>query len=367
MLISDTLKYRIALSLARGIKAADMRKIIEKLADPEIFFKSTDQSLRTSFGVPDSLLQQRQALLHRAEAEIHFMEEHGICARWFQEDDFPQLLNQCEDAPLLLFTNREHDLNKGKMISVVGARHATERGRKLTEDLIHDLAGQLDDLTVISGLAYGIDITAHRAAVEANVPTFAVLAHGLDRIYPSSHRPLALKMSEKGGLLTEFPSLTEPFKMNFVQRNRIIAGLSPAVIVIESASKGGSLLTAEMAFDYYRNLFAFPGRPSDPYSVGCNCLIRDQKAALINSAEDLISAMQWERKDTSISQGLLFPSLSEQAQGILDLFAPGVDALHMDHLLRISGLKYGELNNIILELILEGVLKSLPGNTYVKA
>ena len=202
----------------------------------------------------------------RAEKELAFVEKHHISTYWCQDEEYPYRLRQCPDRPLLLFGKGNLRVNEGKMVSIVGTRNATERGKELTRQLVLDLAQRVPNLTIISGLAYGIDVAAHRAAIEAGIPTIAVPGHGLDRIYPALHRNVAVAMLEHGGLLTEYVSGTRPDPWHFVARDRIIAGLADAVVVVESKAKGGALITAQMALDYDRELFACPGRPADEQS-----------------------------------------------------------------------------------------------------
>ena len=219
--------------------------------------------------------------LTHAKREWNWINAHGIRVWTLTDEDYPYRLRQCPDRPLVLYSKGNVHPSEGHIVSIVGTRRPTERGKELTNAFVRDLASRLDSLTIVSGGAYGIDIAAHRAALQYGVPTIIIPAHGLDRIYPFRHRPEAIASLERGGILTEFPSGTEPLAPYFVQRNRIVAGLADAVVVVESRDKGGSLITASMACDYSRDLFTFPGRPSDVSSQGCNHLIRRQKAQLI--------------------------------------------------------------------------------------
>ena len=237
--------------------------------------------------------------LERAQHELEWINLHGIRVWTLADEDYPYRLRQCPDRPLLLYGKGNLHPSDGHIVSIVGTRRPTERGKELTATLVRELHERLESVTIVSGGAYGIDIAAHRAAIECGIPTIIIPAHGLDRIYPYHHRPDAIRALQHGGLLTEFPSQTEPMAGNFVQRNRIVAGLADAVVVVESRERGGSLITAQMASDYNRELFAFPGRPTDPSSAGCNNLIRANKAQLFSCADELIVAMDWTTRQTA--------------------------------------------------------------------
>ena len=234
----------------------------------------------------------QQAMEH-ARKELDFIEKHEIGTYFYKDTNYPYRLASCVDAPIILYTKGNVNLDNKHMLSVVGTRMPTERGKDWCRRLVLDLAAQVPDLTIVSGLAYGIDVVAHRAAIEAGIPTIIVPAHGLDRIYPAVHRQVAVQSLDKGGIATEYTCGTEPERFNFVARNRIVAGLSDAVVIVESKRKGGSLITADMAVDYGRDVFALPGRVEDECSAGCNDLIKRNKAHLIEHAEDLIKNMQW--------------------------------------------------------------------------
>jgi len=310
-----------------------------------------------------------QACMERAREELDWIEAHDIRVWTLSDEDYPYRLRQCPDRPLVLYSKGNVHPSEGHIVSVVGTRQPTERGKELTERLVRDLADRLDSVTIVSGGAYGIDITAHRAAVKAGIPTLIIPAHGLDRIYPCSHRPDAVASLEHGGLLTEFPSRTEPFAPYFLQRNRIIAGLADAVVVVESREKGGSLVTAHMACDYSRDLFSFPGRPSDPSSCGCNSLIRSQKAQLITCADDLIDSMNWKTKNTPAQPvqtrivGLM-DDLSETQQEILMKLQETEDGMHINLLVMELQLPYSDVSSELVSLELQGLVRSLPGGIY---
>lgn len=305
----------------------------------------------------------------RAEQEAEWIEAHGIRVWTLTDEDYPYRLCQCPDKPLLLYGKGHLRPSDGHIVSIVGTRKPTERGKELTERLVRELHERLENVTIVSGGAYGIDITAHRAAIQYGVPTVIVPAHGLDRIYPYQHRADAIKALENGGILTEFPSGTEPIAAYFVQRNRIVAGLADAVVVVESRDKGGSLITAQMACDYSRDLFTFPGRPNDSSSQGCNDLIRCQKAQLITCADDLIEAMSWTTRTTA-SQPVqteligLRDDLSPEQQTLLTKLQEAEDGLHINLLVMETERPYADVSSDLVMLELNGLVRSLPGGIY---
>ena len=307
--------------------------------------------------------------LARAEQEVEWIEEHGIKVWTLADENYPYRLRQCPDRPLLLYSKGNMHPSDGHIVSVVGTRQPTQRGKEMTENLVRQLHEQLESVTIVSGGAYGIDIAAHRAAIQCGIPTIIVPAHGLDRIYPYQHRPEAVAALERGCILTEFPSGTEPLAGYFVQRNRIVAGLADAVVVVESRERGGSLITAQMAVDYNRELFAFPGRPTDTSSAGCNKLIRCNKAALITSAEDLIDAMQWTRRNTSaqfVQTEIigLRDDLTPLQQNLLAKLQEAEEGMHINLLVMETERPYSEVASDLMMLELQGLVRSLPGGIY---
>ena len=258
------------------------------------------------------------------------------------------------------------DLNSLHIVSIVGTRHATDYGKETCSRFIHELKELMPDVIIVSGLAYGIDVQAHRAALENGLATIGVLAHGLDRIYPATHRRTAVEMLEQGGLLTEFTSGTNPDKQNFVKRNRIVAGISDATIVVESAEKGGSLITADIAESYHKDCFAFPGRISDTFSIGCNNLIRQNKAALLQHAEDFVKAMCWdvENKKPEAIQRQLFPDLSPDETKIVQLLEKEPEGKQINTLVVESNIAINRLTGILFELEMKGVIRAMAGGMY---
>lgn len=312
---------------------------------------------------------EMRASMKRAEQELEWINAHGIRVWTLADEEYPYRLRQCPDRPIVLYGKGNLHPSDGHVVSIVGTRRPTERGKELTETLVRELHERLENVTIVSGGAYGIDITAHRAAIQCGIPTIIVPAHGLDRIYPYRHRPEAVASLEHGGLVTEFPSGTEPLASFFVQRNRIVAGLADAVVVVESREKGGSLITARMASDYSRELFAFPGRPDDISSKGCNDLIRNSCAQLITCADDLIEAMSWAKRDTHIEPiqtqliGLM-DDLTERQRAILTKLQEAEEGMHINLLVMETEQPYAEVSSDLVLLEIQGLVRSLPGGIY---
>ena len=306
----------------------------------------------------------------RCEEELAYARAHKIKVLAIHDEvNYPARLRQCTDATLILFQLGNVDLNARRIISVVGTRRCTERGRDLCNRLAEDLARLQPGTLVVSGLAYGIDIAAHRAALANGLPTVGVLAHGMDQIYPRMHRTDAVKMLEQGGLLTEFMSQTNADKPNFVRRNRIVAGMADAVILVESAAKGGGLITAEIAQSYARSVFAFPGNVGQPYSEGCNNLIRDNGAGLISSAQDFVKAMGWweeTHRQQAFADGIernLFPDLTTEEQQVVSLLQQTND-LQLNIITVKTGIPIGRLTVLLFQLEMKGMVKPLAGGMY---
>ncbi len=307
--------------------------------------------------------------MRRAEAEIRFMEEHRIRALTLTSDDYPQRLTECPDAPIIIYYTGNADLNQTRIISIVGTRRMTTYGEDLIRRFIRDLRQYCPEVLIVSGLAYGVDICAHKQALENGYPTVGVLAHGLDQIYPYRHREVAAKMINHGGLLTEFMTQTNADKPNFVRRNRIVAGMADATILIESGAKGGGLITADIAQSYARAVFAFPGNVGQPYSEGCNNLIRDNGAGLISNAEDFVKAMGWldeTRLQQAVADGIernLFPDLSPEEQQIVSLLQQ-TNGLQLNIITVKTGIPIGRLTALLFQLEMKGVVKPLAGGIY---
>ena len=328
---------------------------------------------RNSIGdvMPDATPRIRESMknwddaLKRAAVEMEFMQKGGIRALCLNDVDYPQRLTECDDAPLVLFYKGTTDLNQARVIDIVGTRHCTTYGQDLIHRFVSDLKRLMPDVLIVSGLAYGIDICAHRNALENGFETVGVLAHGLDQIYPPRHRDTAIEMIRQGGLLTEYMSQTEALPNNFRQRNRIVAGMSDATILVESAYKGGGLITCRIAQEYGRDVFAFPGSVGLPASEGCNKIIRSNMAALITSAADFLESMGWQttasRPDAVERQ--LFPDLTADEQRIVDLLQQTND-LQLNMLSVRSNIAIGQLTALLFSLEMKGIVKPLAGGTY---
>lgn len=307
--------------------------------------------------------------LRLAETELEYNARNGIETLCMADSRYPQRLKECDDAPLVLFYKGTANLNAPRVICVVGTRRCTVYGQDLVRRLMQDLRSLCPELLVVSGLAYGVDINAHRCALQNGFPTVGILAHGLDDLYPPRHRPTADEMVKNGGLLTEFLTNTNADKLNFVRRNRIVAGISDACVVVESAAHGGGLITASIANSYGRDVFAFPGAVEAPYSEGCNHLIRDNKAALITSALDFVRAMNWEdelrcrQKGRLAVERQLFPDLSAEEQRIVATLQKHND-LQINMLSVQAGIPISHLTSLLFQLEMKGVIKMLAGGTY---
>lgn len=348
--------YQIAVSILFRNRLRKALQLLEHYGSAYAVWQHTDEA-------------DMPAVLQRAERELEFIDRHQIQMLWCGDAAYPFRLRECPDRPIVLYLKGNIRFEDTRVVSVVGTRVATARGREQTRQLVLELAKQIPNVVIVSGLAYGIDVAAHRAAIEAGVSTVIVPAHGLDRIYPSLHRPVAVQALENGGILTEYPTGTNPDAFNFVARNRIIAGLSDAVVVVESKQKGGSLITAQMACDYNRELFAFPGRPSDENSIGCNLLIRTQKAQLIQSADDLIYSMRWETRRTKkqpVQAEItdLFGTLSSTQRIIVDKLHEQEDGIHINMVVLETHIPYPQASADLMLLEMQGFVKSLPGGIY---
>lgn len=319
-------------------------------------------------GLTDKVLgsMDNPEILRLCEAELQFAEKNGISCLIPSDESYPSRLRECPDAPLALFYKGNADLNSLRIISIVGTRNATEYGKECCASFVRELKGLVPDVLVVSGLAYGIDIQAHRAALANRLPTIGVLAHGLDRIYPAAHRRTAVEMLSQGGLITEFPSGTVPDRQNFVKRNRIVAGMSDATIVVESALKGGSLITADIAGSYHRDCFAFPGRINDIYSAGCNELVRQNKAMLLQSAEGFVKAMCWdvEKKMPKAIQRQFFPDLSPEEESVVSLLRRQPEGQQINTLVVETNIAINRLAGILFGLEMKGMVRALAGGIY---
>ncbi len=364
----NELLYQVALSRVRGMGVDLAQKLLEVVGSEKEFFDLSAKDLMQLTGGKSKILERdyRNACLAKAEREMEFVEKNNITISYFTDESYPQrLLNAC-DAPILLFSLGDCDLNAQHIVSIVGTRKSTEYGRRLTDDLLRDLAEAVPGLVTVSGLAYGSDINAHRSSIKHGLPTVAVLACGLNKIYPDAHRADAATIVSNGGcIVSDYTSQDLLHRGNFVARNRIIAGLSDCTIVVESADKGGSLITANIAQSYNRDLFAVPGRVGDEYSKGCNRLIRSNQAMLITCAGDLIDAMRWEhaKPQKTVAELELFPQLSPEEQAIVEVIKQAGD-IHVNALASKTGLPVYKVMSHLVELDCRGVILTLPGCRY---
>lgn len=368
-MFNQDLIYQIGITLVKGIGNITAKQIIENLGDVSLLFTEKKHILEKTSGLSRRIINEihRPDVLKRAEKEIHFIEKSHIEPLFITDAAYPNRLKECVDAPVMLYYRGNADLNAGKIISIVGTRNATNYGREITDQLVHDIREVFPDSLVVSGLAYGIDIAAHRAALRENLLTVGILAHGLDRIYPPAHRNAAAEMLNAGGLLTDFISETNPDRQNFVKRNRIVAGISDCTVVVESAEKGGALITANIADSYNRDIFAFPGKTCDKYSRGCNLLIKNKKAALITSADDIFREMNWcnspEPAKTQAVQRILFPELSAEEQKLMEALSKA-GSMQLNLLAIELDLPVSRLSVILFELEMNGLVRCKPGGMY---
>lgn len=363
----DRLIYRIAFSTLRSLTPALAAGILERTGSEREFFALTEGQLSAMMGFSNRLFGSavRSEAMHQAEAELAFVEDNAIRCLYFRDEAYPKRLLQCEDAPLMLYGLGDCDLNGTRFVSVVGTRHATAYGSDFVDKFVGELASLLDEkVVIVSGLAYGIDICAHRAALRAGLPTVAVLAHGLNMIYPSQHRHTAAEIARSGGcLLTDYRSSTAIHKGNFLARNRIVAGLSDALVVVESASKGGALVTAGLASGYNRDVFALPGRITDKYSAGCNSLISNHVAGLVSSAEDFCRQMRWPVKGSAQETPSLFVELTPEEQAVVDVMAERGEVTLSELSSRID-MPVARLMALLVDMEFRSLIINIPGGRY---
>ena len=307
--------------------------------------------------------------LKRAEVELEFCRNNNIRVLCLGDDNYPKRLEDCADAPLVMYYKGNANLNQSRVINIIGTRHCTTYGADFIRRFIHDLKALCPEVLVVSGLAYGVDINAHQQALAVGYETVGVVAHGLDYLYPAAHKDVAREMVNHGGLLTEFMTCTNADKGNFVRRNRIVAGMSDACILIESAAHGGGMITAGIAFDYGREVFALPGRVGDHFSEGCNNAIRENKAMLLTSVEDFVKTMGWEDDALRIEaqkKGIerqLFPDLSPEQQRIVDVLTKSND-LQLNQLSVKTGIPIGDITSILFQMEMMVVVKPMAGGNY---
>ncbi len=358
--------YRLAFASLRGITRRLAQEILSRTGSEQNFFEASEQELMHRMSCRNSLFGSayRQELLEKARRELDFMESNGVDARYFADDGYPVRLAECDDAPLILYGLGKADLNSSHIVSIVGTRHSTPYGLSFVDNLVKELSAKIPELVVVSGLAYGIDVAAHKASLTYGVPTAAVLAHGLNTIYPAVHRQVAADMVRGGGiLLTDYMSQTPMHKGNFLARNRIVAGLADCLVVAESAEKGGALVTANIAAEYNRDVFALPGRTSDKYSRGCNKLIARNVAQLVESADDIIKAMRWTPVEAEGVQRSLGLELSADEAKVVECLRDAGEG-SLNGLCVKLAIPINRLMPLLVDMEFKGLIITYPGGKY---
>ncbi len=361
----ELVRAHLSLTLIPNIGDSHIQLLLQHYPSPLDIFSSNRKMLESISGIgqvrAQEILQFNQH--HLVEQELHFIRKNKIQVLIKGFPEYPQRLLHCADAPHVLYYKGNTDLQSKRMVAIIGTRSPTEYGKEIVAELIHTLMEY--DAVVLSGLAYGIDSLTHRASVNAKIPTVGVLGHGLDKIYPFVNRELAVEMVKHGGLLTEFMSGTQPDRQNFPKRNRIVAGLADVVVVVESGIKGGSLITADIANSYHKDVLAFPGRCKDVQSEGCNWLIKSNRANLICSGDDLIRFMNWDdhARSKNTYQVKLFEQLSEEERQVVDLIQNN-PMLTIDAFSGRTTVRPSNLAGILLGLEIKGIIRVLPGNRY---
>ncbi|MDE6637296.1 MAG: DNA-processing protein DprA [Muribaculaceae bacterium] len=361
----------VALSFVPGMDASLVRHMDKGGVTVEEFFAVPQQELSRRLGVKSAAFLDkmvRDEALFKAKKESDFMQRHGIKSFSLTDEDYPSRLADNDKAPVTLFKLGDADLDAESMLSIVGTRHATAYGMRYVANLVEDLAAYFPDLVIVSGLALGIDSAAHEAALSNKLPTVAVVAHGLNTIYPAVNRDLARRIIAAGGaILSEYPSGVTPYRSRFLERNRIVATMTDAVLVAESAEKGGAMSTAAVASSYGRELLALPGRIGDEMSAGCNRLIRSQKAMMAGSATEIMSMLGWQQKSIKAAipkQRDLFPELEGKEKLIYDALRFSQEPMAVDALRERTGIPIHDLMASLGEMEFDGILERLPGNRF---
>ncbi len=364
----EQLTYQIALTLIPGVGPVNSKNLLSYCGSAEAVFSSGKAKLMKVPGIGKKTIQaiqQSEALFEAAQHEIEFIQKHHIEAIFYTHENYPLRLKQCADGPLLLYKKGSANLNTQRIIAIVGTRRITSYGKQMCKKLVEELKQY--NVTIVSGLAYGVDFQAHKNACDNHIPNMAVLGHGLDRIYPATHKPLAEKIIQNGALISEFVSGTNPDRENFPKRNRIVAGMCDATIVVETAQKGGAVITAYLAQSYNRDVFAIPGKVGDPVSEGCNNLIKKNIAGLIESAEDLSYQLGWELSTQSSNksrQKVLLLDLPDKEQRLYNLLKTHTPGLTVDQISVKETMPLSEVTSTLLSLELQNVVEVLPGNRY---
>jgi len=370
--MDEALLRRIAFSQVKGISLGKAVRLMELTGGVDAFFDMPARTLWQLIGAQKEYCSDaaRAHCIDTAAAEMQFLAKNSVDALFLDNPAYPRRLLECDDAPALIYCLGKCDLNVQHIVSVVGTRRATAYGCKFTDDFVAGLAERIDGLVIVSGLAYGIDVAAHRAALKAGVPTVAVVAHGLRTLYPADHRDVARRILEAGGaIVTEYNSEAPVHRGNFLARNRIVAGMADALVVVESDAKGGAMVTASIASDYNRDVFAVPGRTTDRYSRGANALIQTNRAVMLRDADDLIDAMNWQTKARPGEQQSFdfadksSPVLSPEQAKIVDHLRKYPSATLSD-MTTALGVPYRVLNTRIMEMEMSDVLTVLPGGVF---
>ncbi len=360
----DELLYKIAMTRIPSVGAVTAKTLISYCGSVEAVFSAKKRELLKIPGIGERIANNilQRDYLAEAEKELHFIEKNEVRPIFYLDDDYPERLRHYHDSPIMLYYRGTADLNTDRTVGIVGTRNPTPQGVAICEEIVEGLKPY--KTIIISGLAYGIDVAAHRKCIESGIPTLGILGHGFATIYPPSHRSIAEKMMENGGLITEYPSDTKPDKENFPMRNRIIAGLCDALIVVETASKGGSMITAQMANEYNKDVFAVPGRVKDKLSQGCNQLIKTHKALLLENADDIAYILRWEELDNRRQiQQQLFVELTDAEKIIVNLLNQ-ISEASIDKLIVATNITGSEMASLLLSLEFKGIVKSLPGKRY---
>lgn len=361
----EDLLYKVALARLDGVGAVTARQLLNECGSAKAIFECRAKELSAILYLRKKTIQAivNGQVLHQAEEELDVAERYGIEILYFKDNNFPKRLKQIDQGPIILYYKGNAPLDHIRTVGIIGTRRSTPFGDAHVERLVEGLAAYQP--LIISGLAYGIDVAAHKAALQQKLPTIGVLGHGLRHLYPAKHRKIAEQMIEQGGLLTEYPFFTEIDPRHFPMRNRIVAGLCDALVVVESPRKGGSIITAQFANDYNKDVFSIPGRLHDKASEGCNWLIKTHRAALLESAEDIAYNLRWEIQEKTVAEQLeLFDSLNEDEKLVVALLQEQ-DSLHIDLLSFKSKLGTGILATVLLQMELKGLIRSLPGKLYI--
>ncbi len=362
---TNELKHLLALTLIKGIGTLTTKNLVAYTGSAEAVFGEKKKTLAKIPGIGESIIQQidYQSVEKRVEDEFTFMEKNQIKALSYLDENYPQRLKECNDGPIILFSGGTCDFNRPKTLAVVGTRNASHYGKSITRTIIEDLKQLAPDVLIVSGLAFGIDIAAHKAALDNGFDTVAVLAHGLDIIYPGTHLPVSQKIEKQGALLTEFLSGTNPDRQNFVKRNRIVAGMCDATLIVETGVKGGALITARLAASYNRDVLAVPGNVGQQFSQGCNLLIKEQTGCLVENGSDIMAAMNWTPINSRKIQPTLFPEFTSDEEKIVEILRknnPGnLNSIALD-----TDFLPGKLSILLLNLEMKGIIVPLPGNFY---